>query len=500
MCSTQTSTCSRGPRRSSLRRTTTLKLELPPHSSSSTLPPASHGPRAITALADGPATWSRRPLRSAPRDGRRAPLRRPDQRPRRGRAVREDRGRVRLDRAATARLRVAGACRGRRRGTLTRRLNGLRPRCRSSPHSRPTRRSTAAATPGSRRSARRSPSSCPARGCRRRSRRRRRSPTSSPWAPPPARCPSRGAGGRSSPHPARTLGCACGRAGDRRRCRRGDGADPLARRLARRAPRRGRGARTAEMAARGEPLVGGAPGTDTEWPTSSRRPRARARAPVRARLRVRAVADNLRCAAEPPRRGAGRARRSRAPAESTDAAARAPRPSRSLTSTRPAPTTGRARGKARRAMNALPFPVAAPPSASRGPARGPAPPPPIRSPTASTRRATSSSSSPSSSATAALSRPPRRRRAWEWARRCSRCARRSRTAQGRPRAPSGRSTRCRPPELDVALRAFGDGDDWPSLSRHIEREATLDQVLEFLVHRSTSRSRRPVPPRGRSSV
>jgi Iron-containing redox enzyme len=39
-------------------------------------------------------------------------------------------------------------------------------------------------------------------------------------------------------------------------------------------------------------------------------------------------------------------------------------------------------------------------------------------------------------------------------------------------------------DFDLALRAIGDGDDWPSLSRHIEREATLDQVLEFLVHRS----------------
>ena len=41
-----------------------------------------------------------------------------------------------------------------------------------------------------------------------------------------------------------------------------------------------------------------------------------------------------------------------------------------------------------------------------------------------------------------------------------------------------------PQEFDIALRAIGDGDDWPSLSRHIEREAPLDQVLEFLVHRS----------------
>jgi hypothetical protein len=41
-----------------------------------------------------------------------------------------------------------------------------------------------------------------------------------------------------------------------------------------------------------------------------------------------------------------------------------------------------------------------------------------------------------------------------------------------------------PEEMDVALRAIADADDAPSLSRHVEREATLEQVLEFLVHRS----------------
>jgi len=41
-----------------------------------------------------------------------------------------------------------------------------------------------------------------------------------------------------------------------------------------------------------------------------------------------------------------------------------------------------------------------------------------------------------------------------------------------------------PEDFDIALRAIGDADEWPSLSRHIEREATFDQVLEFLVHRS----------------
>jgi hypothetical protein len=39
-------------------------------------------------------------------------------------------------------------------------------------------------------------------------------------------------------------------------------------------------------------------------------------------------------------------------------------------------------------------------------------------------------------------------------------------------------------EMDVALRAIADADDGPSLSRHAERHAELDHVLEFLVHRS----------------
>jgi hypothetical protein len=39
-------------------------------------------------------------------------------------------------------------------------------------------------------------------------------------------------------------------------------------------------------------------------------------------------------------------------------------------------------------------------------------------------------------------------------------------------------------EFDVALRAIDEADDAPSLSRYVERHATLDQVLEFVVHRS----------------
>jgi hypothetical protein len=41
-----------------------------------------------------------------------------------------------------------------------------------------------------------------------------------------------------------------------------------------------------------------------------------------------------------------------------------------------------------------------------------------------------------------------------------------------------------PEEMDVALRAIEAADDAPSVSRHVERDATLEQVLEFLCHRS----------------
>jgi hypothetical protein len=43
---------------------------------------------------------------------------------------------------------------------------------------------------------------------------------------------------------------------------------------------------------------------------------------------------------------------------------------------------------------------------------------------------------------------------------------------------------CPPEAMDVALRALADADDGPSLSRFVEREATHDQLREFLIHRS----------------
>jgi hypothetical protein len=41
-----------------------------------------------------------------------------------------------------------------------------------------------------------------------------------------------------------------------------------------------------------------------------------------------------------------------------------------------------------------------------------------------------------------------------------------------------------PEEMDLALRAIADVDDSPSLSRFIERRATVEQVVELLIHRS----------------
>ncbi|HEY7620284.1 MAG TPA: iron-containing redox enzyme family protein [Solirubrobacteraceae bacterium] len=47
---------------------------------------------------------------------------------------------------------------------------------------------------------------------------------------------------------------------------------------------------------------------------------------------------------------------------------------------------------------------------------------------------------------------------------------------GEPAAPDD--------DMDLALRAILEADDGPSLSRHLQRDGTLDHVLEFVVHRS----------------
>lgn len=53
-----------------------------------------------------------------------------------------------------------------------------------------------------------------------------------------------------------------------------------------------------------------------------------------------------------------------------------------------------------------------------------------------------------------------------------------RVAVAQPQPPAD------PEAMDLALRAIADADDAPSLSRFIERDASLDQVLEFVTHRS----------------
>jgi hypothetical protein len=54
-----------------------------------------------------------------------------------------------------------------------------------------------------------------------------------------------------------------------------------------------------------------------------------------------------------------------------------------------------------------------------------------------------------------------------------------RDAIGKPRAWDGD-----PAAMDLELRAIADADDAPSLSRHVETRATVDQVREFAIHRS----------------
>jgi hypothetical protein len=50
--------------------------------------------------------------------------------------------------------------------------------------------------------------------------------------------------------------------------------------------------------------------------------------------------------------------------------------------------------------------------------------------------------------------------------------------------PVDPSERIPPEDMDVALRAIAEADDAPSLSKYLERHGTLEQVLDFVVHRS----------------
>ena len=55
---------------------------------------------------------------------------------------------------------------------------------------------------------------------------------------------------------------------------------------------------------------------------------------------------------------------------------------------------------------------------------------------------------------------------------------------GAARGGAGAAGAASPREMDLALRAIAEADEAPSLSRYIERDATLEQVLEFVAHRS----------------
>jgi hypothetical protein len=46
------------------------------------------------------------------------------------------------------------------------------------------------------------------------------------------------------------------------------------------------------------------------------------------------------------------------------------------------------------------------------------------------------------------------------------------------------ATPVKPEEMDLALRAVAESDEAPSLSQYIERQASLDQLHEFMIHRS----------------
>ena len=50
-----------------------------------------------------------------------------------------------------------------------------------------------------------------------------------------------------------------------------------------------------------------------------------------------------------------------------------------------------------------------------------------------------------------------------------------------------------PEDMDMALRAIDEADDGPSLSLYVERSATLEEVLEFVVHRSASQLKEADP-------
>ena len=476
-----------------------FKLELPAAQLELTLPPARTVPEAIAALAD-----ARRDLAAAAAPvGRLAtagvhPFADPIGVLNEGARYAKTEAEYGVDRAATARLRAAGPRRRRRRGSLARRLQ--RPAAVAAARRRARRqravprrpRHRARVDPPEDRRAAAAPGDAAGDrvvgGVRRRARLGRRVRRR-------ARAAALVVGAAAASGVRDARGARAGRAGDRRGRRRGDGAGPRARRLARRSPRRGRAARDRRhLAARGEPLVGGAlRAWMPSWPTSrTRRARARARAAwprwCPSSRRSRAIWAARRSSATVARLGGhnGAARQREV--------GRARRPARrdasgSLTSTHPAPTTPtRAREDPPSDERAAFPPRPQHRGAVRGPARAPASP--AADPAARRRRPAGRRGPPARPLPllrAALSRPARRRRALGVVAVAARAAPGARGIASRhalraavgPVGPVPAAGGLRP-------RAAGDRRRRrrPSLSRHIEREATLEQVLEFLVHRS----------------
>ena len=124
----------------------------------------------------------------------------------------------------------------------------------------------------------------------------------------------------------------------------------------------------------------------------------------------------------------------------------------------------------------------------------PSPRPPTRSATTTCSwRCTAATSCTSAASTASTS-------AGSGTRPCSGCGARWRTASsGRCSRSSARpAPTAAPEEMDVALRAIADADDAPSVSRYVERHASLEQVLECSSSARPTSSRRPTRTRSAS--
>ena len=462
-----------------------------------------HGARGVAALAA-----ARRDLAAAAAPvgrlaaRRRAPVRGADGELNAGERYALTERRVRPDRAAPARLRAAGPRRRRRRRPRAGRLQ------------RPARRlpliaALAAnapfhdgATPGWPRSARRSPSCCRARASRRRSPRGRRSPTRCAGARVGrgARAAALVVGAAAASGLRDARGARARRAGDGRRRGRGRRRS-CTRSSAWLAARHDAGealARRRHLADGGEPLVGCRSGLDAalaDLRTGARDPGARAASP-RCSTELAPAAERARLRARSwRRRAAGRGNGAAAPARGRRAAAgHAPSPRGSPTRYAPERRYASA-ARERRSPDEPRGPRTAAPRGDTSAALLAAlrePPHHLRAdrrrPTATTRSPTTTSSSRSTSATSCTTAGcPASTSAGSGRRRCSRCARAlERRFEARAaRRPSGaRPGAARPRRWTSRCARSPTPTTRPSLSRHIEREATLDQLLEFLVHRS----------------